>query len=56
MDIVSHDWSTYQLISGSGGIINYDKKPTLDYRQHSSNLIGSNNQNINSASTRIRAS
>lgn len=40
--IVSHDWITYILVSGCGGRVVYDPLPTLDYRQHGSNLIGSN--------------
>ncbi len=43
IDIVSHDWFIYQLISGAGGIVYYDSNPELLYRQHSNNLIGSNN-------------
>lgn len=40
--IVSHDWLTYLLVSGCGGSVIYDREPTLDYRQHGSNLIGAN--------------
>ncbi|WP_421684425.1 glycosyltransferase family 2 protein [Stutzerimonas urumqiensis] len=40
--IVSHDWLTYLLVSGSDGKVVYDPLPTLDYRQHGANLIGSN--------------
>lgn len=40
--IVSHDWLAYLLVSGCGGAVLYDPKPTLDYRQHGANLIGSN--------------
>lgn len=40
--VVSHDWWIYLLTSGSGGLIYYDSKPSLDYRQHSANLVGSN--------------
>lgn len=40
--IVTHDWLAYFLIAGSGGTVVYDPKPTLDYRQHSGNLIGAN--------------
>lgn len=42
--IVSHDWLTYLLVSGCGGTVFYDSEPTLDYRQHGANLIGSNNR------------
>ena len=40
--IISHDWWCYQIISGNGGNIIYDKRIFLKYRQHSENLIGSN--------------
>lgn len=40
--IVSHDWLSYLLVSGAGGTVLYDSEPTLDYRQHGSNLIGAN--------------
>ncbi len=41
--IIAHDWWTYLLISGAGGAVFYDAYPTVYYRQHSANLIGSNN-------------
>lgn len=40
--IVSHDWWSYILVTGCGGEVCYDPEPTLNYRQHSQNLIGSN--------------
>ena len=42
VDAVSHDWWTYQLVSGAGGTVHYDPKPHLDYRQHAANHIGCN--------------
>jgi hypothetical protein len=42
VEVVSHDWWAYQLVAGSGGILLYDPQPHLDYRQHSTNRIGSN--------------
>ena len=39
---ISHDWWCYQVISGAGGTVHYDKLPLVEYRQHSGNLIGSN--------------
>jgi hypothetical protein len=42
LDVVSHDWWAYQLVSGSGGVVHYDPEPHIDYRQHSANRIGSN--------------
>ena len=40
---VSHDWWCYQIISGAGGKIFYDKNSYVKYRQHKNNLLGSNN-------------
>ncbi|HBI22343.1 MAG TPA: glycosyl transferase family 2 [Legionella sp.] len=40
--IVAHDWWTYMLVSGVGGVVFYDAVPTIRYRQHANNLIGSN--------------
>lgn len=41
--IVSHDWLLYILVSGCDGKIIYNQNPTVLYRQHDKNLIGSNN-------------
>ncbi|MBX9722074.1 MAG: glycosyltransferase family 2 protein [Candidatus Obscuribacterales bacterium] len=41
--IVSHDWWVYMLVSGAGGNVCYAIEPSVDYRQHSGNLIGANN-------------
>lgn len=40
--VVAHDWWAYIIVSGVGGQIFYDPKPTLKYRQHENNAIGSN--------------
>ena len=40
--IVAHDWWCYQMITGVGGQMLYDEKPTLLYRQHHGNQIGAN--------------
>ena len=40
--LVSHDWWTYQLVTGMGGTAHYDPRPSLKYRQHGQNLVGSN--------------
>jgi hypothetical protein len=42
LNVISHDWWAYQLVTGSGGVVRYDPEPHLDYRQHSNNRIGSN--------------
>ncbi|MCK1716168.1 glycosyltransferase family 2 protein [Bradyrhizobium sp. 143] len=40
--LVSHDWWTYQVVTGIGGIAHYDPWPSLRYRQHVENLVGAN--------------
>ena len=40
--VVSHDWWTYLLITGAGGTVIYDSYPSVRYRQHNYNLVGSN--------------
>ncbi len=42
IDISSHDWLLYILISACDGNIIYSEKPKIDYRIHKTNLIGSN--------------
>ncbi len=42
LPVVAHDWWFYQLISGVNGRVLYDPKPFVQYRQHASNIIGSN--------------
>ena len=42
--VAAHDWWTYLLVSGCGGIVFYDPKPSVRYRQHDANLIGSSNR------------
>lgn len=42
-EIISHDWMLYQLVTGCGGEVIFDTTPTVKYRQHQSNAIGSNN-------------
>jgi len=39
-----HDWWLYQIVSGCGGNVFYDSAPSLDYRQHGNNLLGSNRE------------
>lgn len=43
IDVISHDWWTYLVVSGAGGKIYYDKFLALKYRQHHNNLVGMNN-------------
>ena len=45
--IVSHDWIIYLLVSIFDGVIIYSQNPTVQYRQHSKNKIGSNKGFLN---------
>jgi hypothetical protein len=38
----SHDWWLYQLVTGAGGVMYYDPKPYIFYRQHAKALVGGN--------------
>ncbi|PYC25622.1 glycosyl transferase family 2 [Aquipseudomonas alcaligenes] len=40
--VISHDWWAYMVVTGCGGRVFYDRKPTLRYRQHGGNLVGMN--------------
>lgn len=40
--LVAHDWWTYQVVTGVGGVAHYDPDASLKYRQHGQNLIGAN--------------
>ncbi len=40
--VQTHDWWTYILVTGCGGKVYYDATPRVRYRQHGSNLVGSN--------------
>ena len=42
VQVIAHDWWTYIVISGCGGRVYYDPVPSVQYRQHGNNLIGSN--------------
>ena len=39
---VVHDWLAYQVITGAGGRVVHDDRPSLLYRQHGRNAIGAN--------------
>lgn len=39
---VSHDWWSYLIVSGAGGVVDYSAEPTISYRQHGANLVGAN--------------
>jgi len=51
--VASHDWWAYLIVTGCGGIVHYDPIPTVHYRQHGGNILGSNN-NLASKWTRIK--
>ncbi|MCJ8205254.1 glycosyltransferase family 2 protein [Pseudomonas sp. RGM2987] len=51
--VVAHDWWAYLAISGVGGRVCYDARPSMLYRQHGGNIIGSNSS-LASRITRIR--
>lgn len=40
--IVSHDWWSYQLVAGRGGLVLRDPAQTVLYRQHRGNVMGRN--------------
>ena len=43
VEVASHDWWIYQLVTGVEGEVFYDPVPQLLYRQHEYALIGGNN-------------
>jgi glycosyltransferase involved in cell wall biosynthesis len=42
VQVITHDWWVYLAVVACGGVVRYDPCPTLRYRQHSDNLVGSN--------------
>lgn len=42
IEIISHDWWTYMLVTGAGGTAFYDPYPGVRYRQHRRQLVGTN--------------
>jgi glycosyltransferase involved in cell wall biosynthesis len=40
--VVSHDRSTYRVVTACGGNVFYDKTPTVSYQQHEGNTVGAN--------------
>lgn len=41
--VAMHDWWLYQLVTGAGGRVIHDPRPSLMYRQHGANVVGANN-------------
>lgn len=39
---VWHDWTAYLVVTAMGGMVGFDNRPSLLYRQHNANVIGSN--------------
>ena len=52
LDIVSHDWWVYLLVTGCGGVVYFDDYPSLRYRQHNDNQVGIN-KTVKAKFTRI---
>jgi glycosyltransferase involved in cell wall biosynthesis len=46
VEVVSHDWWVYQIVTGAGGEVFYDPIPRIDYRQHKNSIIGAGYQLI----------
>lgn len=42
VDVQAHDWWAYLVVTGCGGRVHYDAVPTVSYRQHGRNQVGSN--------------
>ncbi|MFN0163518.1 MAG: glycosyltransferase family 2 protein [Burkholderiales bacterium] len=42
VDVQTHDWWTYIVVAACGGVVHYDARPAVGYRQHPDNLVGSN--------------
>ncbi|MDR0250776.1 MAG: glycosyltransferase family 2 protein, partial [Burkholderiales bacterium] len=42
VDVLAHDWWTYLIVSGYGGAVFYDPLPSVQYRQHAKNQMGTN--------------
>lgn len=42
VDVITHDWWTYLVVTACGGRVYYDPIPTVRYRQHWFNLVGAN--------------
>lgn len=40
--VSAHDWLMYQVVTGCGGLVHYDEKARLRYRQHTQNMFGTN--------------
>jgi glycosyltransferase involved in cell wall biosynthesis len=41
-EFVSHDWWAYLIVTAAGGVVHYEARPLVRYRQHPANLVGAN--------------
>ncbi|UCI06840.1 glycosyltransferase family 2 protein [Mesorhizobium sp. B1-1-8] len=41
-EFVSHDWWAYLIVTAAGGMVRYEPRPLVRYRQHATNLVGAN--------------
>ncbi|MFA7606858.1 MAG: glycosyltransferase [Rhodocyclaceae bacterium] len=42
VEVPSHDWWLYLLVTGADGFVHYDPRSAVRYRQHGGNLVGGN--------------
>jgi glycosyltransferase involved in cell wall biosynthesis len=42
VNVASHDWWLYMIVTACGGQVKYDEYPSVRYRQHGHNMAGSN--------------
>ena len=42
VQVALHDWWTYLVITAAGGEVRYDPRPSIQHRDHSQNVVGSN--------------
>ena len=53
VDVKSHDWWLYIVITGVGGNVLFDINPSISYRQHIGNIVGSN-RGLNASLKRVQ--
>lgn len=53
LNVISHDWWTYMVVTGCGGKVFYDPVPHVRYRQHINNLAGAN-QGLSASLVRLK--
>jgi len=50
---ISHDWFLYQIMMAAGHQVTFDPEPSINYRQHSQNVLGEN-RSLNARFARLR--